>query len=58
MEEMEKKEQISMDNAEIIKGLKETVIFLCICCGDIAGEEKINRMGEAINAAIEKIKNL
>lgn len=46
-----------MDNAEIIKGLKETVIFLCICCGDIAEVEKINRMGEAINAAIDKLSN-
>ena len=45
-----------MDNAEIIKGLKETVIFLCICCVDIANEEQINRMGEAINAAIEKLE--
>ena len=42
-----------MDTSEIVKGLKETVIFLCICCGDIANVEKIKRMGEAINAAIE-----
>lgn len=45
-----------MDNDEIVKGLKETVIFLCICCGDIAELEKINRMGKAINAAIEKLE--
>ena len=45
-----------MDTDEIIKGLKETVIFLCICCCDIADVEKIKRMGEAINAAIEKLE--
>ena len=47
-----------MTQEEIISGLRETMIYLAICCysEDKAEQEKVERMATSIHHAIEKLK--
>lgn len=47
-----------MDRDEILKGLKETVIYFAICCYSEDSEqmEKVTRMATCVNEAIKLIE--